>query len=513
MDTPIAEAQREAETQKERGKVKNSIGLQNKYNEDTQKLMRIVKIGYLKDKILGFKDPTDLKNFISLIESNQDEIKKEVKLKGPIQSSSLYESGLIQVWRDEYQKETPADDEYDHWLDEKINARLSSFRQQIILFESSTFLPPIIWAMPTKDSKNDTFIYSGKTIEKTVHIPFRKIHEHLLKSNWAMREINYNITSSEASIKNYLLAHLLFITSDRPYKKNMEGKYIGGRTFVDFPITVPLNILRVFKDSDKYNNLGKYISNGHNSHAEGALIKHLQNETANIVSILKSKFILLGDGDFQKFKIYSVNLFLNSVHNICREGENDLANLMNSQEQGSFLNKLKTQLQQEMLNAVLPKSGNLLMLITISCHQEKPNMKDYSDSVMEDAKNALGKGFRYMGYYDTKQLVGKTILSTSELWIDWKSQEEHRNDALEALKTKDFKIPSYTGFVSGNKEAQAIRAEPNQYRRRIAWHNIRNHDTPKFFDNLDISKGASLKRPFEAMISNRGGDSIRISSG
>ncbi|MBA8667681.1 hypothetical protein H1Q59_07245 [Holosporaceae bacterium 'Namur'] len=375
MDTPIAEAQRAAEIQRERSSSGQVSTLEidlSKFNNDTQKLIETAKLGYLKGTNLEFRHTAlkylkEFPNRINLIESNKEGIKREVRSYG-YYSSELYDLGVIGTWnaqggwREVYRNEKPKDDEYEQWIEEKINTELNSMKQRLNIFESSTFLPTIVWAVPhknpTQDRKIISFIYSGKTSEKTVTIPFFDIHKHLIESNWIIRELNHVNKLDHTKNKNYLLAHLLFIVSDRPHSKNEEGKYTGGRRFIDFPVTRPLNILNGFKDSDK-NYLGKYHHGDNYDHSEKVLLDHLNKEITNIVALLKHKFMLLNEGNFQNFKIYSINLFLNSVHNVCRGCEERLSKLMISQDEESFLFKLKTQLQQEMLNAILPKRGSI----------------------------------------------------------------------------------------------------------------------------------------------------------
>jgi hypothetical protein len=505
MDAPKVEAQTFADMQMERGiryEQNNTafLKLQARYNKDTQSLIEESKENCYKDfreyhLTLISNDMIRVENWRWYIVSNVNTsqyVTNDVILKGHI---------VIDQWREDYkiwsQERVPSKEEYENWINEKIDNVLNllkdKYQAKCKELERPVLHHPtakIVWAMPNKviekGNRKDAFIYSSNTPKKIVHIPFTDIHKQLIEANWVMQEGN-------KSSRNYLLAHLLFIVSDRPHLKEVDiksgqMKYLGGRKFIDFPFVMPLNNLSETQ-IDK-TNIGLYLggSNYTGYHTEQSLVAALTKEVENIVSTLKAKFMLSNNDICDGFKVYSLCLFLNSIHNVCSNCEGSLHMLMNSREETSFLFKLESNLRNGLLRVVLPKSEQLRMCVTVSCHRLFLNKEVCSQILISNANDAFEatlKGTYKKGNFDVKELAGKVILSVFEKWVDGKSVDHHSRQAKLDVEQKKAKIPFYTGFVSGGYyETPFIK-------------NKLEYDVPRFFDQLNIFGNMEDKEIFD----------------
>ncbi|WP_341793702.1 hypothetical protein [Rickettsia endosymbiont of Ceutorhynchus obstrictus] len=346
----------------------------------------------------------------------------------------------------------------------------------------------IVWGKPgiieTIERPEDDFVFPGKSPEKTIHIPFTAIHCKLAESNSIMLK---NVEDSSYPDANHLVAHIMFVVSKQTYIKNMgneKQEYKGGRMFIDFPIIGDYRILQKIQEgsqnSASYNNVIKenktigigqyyynrsktYEQNGYRGHSEERLIDLLQNREVgnneyikNMVSCLKGKIKKLhpnyDSSSGQKFKIYAVNLFINSENNICRDCEKDLYSLMTSQKEDSFLYILKNELCN-VDNAIFEtiKNNNnfpyMFVSVSASKHTDKKGCKTFNKIDAELAFNGtvtLAGGIKkeYNEEFlnlsiDIKDFSSnKLILSTTVKWL-YSSPEEYSEKYEKINSTKN----------------------------------------------------------------------------
>lgn len=311
----------------------------------------------------------------------------------------------------------------------------------------------IVWCMPCKESGQDDYIYSGKTPEKTVYIPYSAIHHKLAESNWIMRGYVNNQ-------HNYLVAHMLFVVSTSPHIITPGEKYTGGRAFIDFPIMIALDTkLRpqsfIYKDESRelISQNGKYPLAVQGEHSEAALVNFLKDDAtiSDMIACIKTKLQLQYNGA-KGFKVYAINLFMNSQKNVCSWCEVLLYDLMSDRSEGSFFAKIKSAMNDSYL-ITSDKSNKPYISITVSanewyneskqhyCCPDKP----YSSSLIQAARDALDVSSKPPTplSIDVKQTAGKMILSTSEGWL---------SNELEDVPSKKIesttKLPFYSGFRS-----------------------------------------------------------------
>lgn len=351
---------------------------------------------------------------------------------------------------------------------------------------------PIIWGIPQKTGNKDHFIYSGKTKEKTVYKPFTAIHQALIKANWLFRKGN-------RPTGNYLTSHILFTVSDRPHTKakineKNEEHYQGGRTYIDFPIILE------FKESgegifslNSQNGVGRFLGSlkKDGSHSEDVLKKMLL-EPSNmeaIISALKQKLKEHYESTFKQelkdaemFKVYEMNLFINSNKNICSYCEATLHSLTlppsPADDNSNFLSLLKSELKKQgfktlsRANETYPR-----MFVSVSSYESYSDREFCSARADNNAKVAFGlerslTTIETASYYiDTKLLAdNKVILSTPESWVNREpaqqpqeynkyivDQEKHYQQLIRSLFKDD--IPRYSGFVSGSESRQFLNLE------------------------------------------------------
>lgn len=366
----------------------------------------------------------------------------------------------------------------------------------------------IVWGKPNKinDPKGsntviDDFKYSGKTLEKTVYIPFSDIHKAIIDANWTFRNGERNPEG------NYLTGHLVFVVTNQPHRKqilkNEEGvnqknekgedlrRYIGGRTFVDFPIVMPIKLIeqqRIFEDQkafekflDSKTTYGYGVgennrSNQSGAHSELALKEFLENKDNinGIVTTLKNKLIAKF-GESRDFKVYELVLFLNSQRNICDMGnggcEKILSDLQSSKEKDSFLELLKTELQKQDFKT-LAKEEFPRIFITDTSYMVYDSY--CSNSLKKDAIEGMGSEDNEVYSIDIKELARKVILSTKEAEIG-----EVGRKNIEKYKSP-ISIPFYSGFTSAKGKINNALLGKKRKDDNIPI------DLPKSFDDIDI---------------------------
>lgn len=354
---------------------------------------------------------------------------------------------------------------------------------------------PIVWATVGKEDvaggkKVDSFKYGSKKLEKEVYKPYTEIHKALMDANWALRD-------GKGWQQNYITAHILFVVSDRPHNKTKDQAYEGGRTYLDFPINLEWaagwdeKYLEDHGEDSLARGVSKMASMG--KHSEEALESFLTNRSKvkAIVEILKNK-LAEKFGENEGFKVYEVNLFLNSNKNICNMGgegcEQILNQLQSSRTDSSFLSILKSELESHGLKA-LTKSNDQFprMLISVSSYEY---FSAYcTDRLKGDALNALNKQ-KYAEdlsdvAVDTKKLSGKVIISSDELSIDpdfeYKKKfgaEESYLDARSSRATgitlQEDGVPFYSGFASAKGSADLIGDKRSKYQLPRSFDGVQN---------------------------------------
>lgn len=381
---------------------------------------------------------------------------------------------------------------YASWIDEKIVTHLGgldhNYKTRVSSLESEIHRP-IVWGLPnvTRGLKgfSDDFIYPSNTSTKVVYIPFTDIHNKLAKSNW--------IIKSEASIQsNYLIAHLVFVVSNKLHSSDSETKYEGERIFIDFPITG--REVMDFTQKHEENGVGQYYNAAPRGHSENALVNLLHNPTSikNMVTFLKKKLISnyvtqgyeppYNDNSADKFKVYAVNLFINSRRNTCGDCEKTLYKLMASHEDNSFLSLLLIELNSQ--NLITPTKNDKCPYMFITIVSNIRDNATWHQTLTKDAKIALKddpapieKSYKTLSV-DIKELAGKVILSTAEKWLygmdDAKEHKSHMSDIVEA----NDKIPFYSGFKSG-KDIETIEWDSESVKYE--------YENPVCFDGIDIT--------------------------
>ncbi|HJK89034.1 MAG: hypothetical protein LF888_06835 (plasmid) [Candidatus Megaira endosymbiont of Mesostigma viride] len=384
------------------------------------------------------------------------------------------------------------------WVKDRIYEYISNLEQEYdnlytkLSHDLNSLAHPIAWGIPeairTVNGFQDSFVYQGSTIEKTVYIPFTAIHKKLTESNWIMR-------AGIDNTKNYLLAHIGFIVSDKPHNPE-QCFYSGGRVHIDFPIVADFAIFKAIKETGRnyqviakewefFNNIGKYIYKKQGHHSEVALVDFLKENIPNLVTTLKYKLTYYY-GNYENHKVYAITLFVNSQKNICG-GKNDhsncegkLSNLMRSHDPDSFLGQLKQQLNDNKLKTLTANNEKFpYMFISVSAHEYYES--HCYDTLKQDAKDALFSRSQVEQYrhlnIDIKQLAGKIILSSAEIWLDDQTNEERHNKVVKELEDTTIKIPFYTGFrsASGDDNILSNHEEKLEY------------DYPVCFDEVVLS--------------------------
>jgi hypothetical protein len=358
----------------------------------------------------------------------------------------------------------------------------------------SPYSYPIIWAIPGKrkledGQEIDDFKYGSKKRKKEVYKPYTEIHKALIDANWAIRD-------GEDLAPNYITAHILFIVSDRPHKPNHEESYDGSRTYIDFPINIEWRGDWSEDDilgSDKSLGRGESMKAPKRSHSEKALERFLkdQDKVRNIVAILKEK-LLSKFGQNDEFKIYEVNLFLNSNKNICNSDADDcegvLKRLQSSKSDSSFLALLKAELKIQGLKSLTSSNHQFpRMLISVSAYDHYTAY--CSSRLCLDAEGPL-QDQEYdqdlLGIaIDTKSLSGKVILSADEISINpdfeyrkkFRKEETYksaRKSRARDITLREEGIPFYSAFTSAGGDEDLLSEEQRK-----------KYQLPKSFDDVD----------------------------
>lgn len=382
-------------------------------------------------------------------------------------------------------------------LEEELKAIGEAYEKELeVLTENTikkgTLLPPTIWGIPEAISTDGhlerQIIYSGKTPEKTVYKPWERIHQSLIDANWHLR-------AGGTYSQNYLTAHLLFTITDRPHQKSaIEGsstsRYVGGRRFIDFPIVFPLDLLTTQHEFASKEEYYEFLWNQRTSimigrsqapkekgaHSEVALRDFLlkKENVEKIVQILKHK-LLSAFGTNEGFKVYEVNLFINSNKNPCAslEGgcENILHHLMSPPQQNSnleenFLFLLKTMLERHGFKTLThSNNGYPRMFINVSAYEYYGCYT--SNRLQEQAKKGLKewtsmKVSSYPTYaIDTKLLAGNVILTTPELEI--KGRAKYRKEGSEFAIFEEYEKYNcpYDFYINSQKEEYTKKVSNN----------------------------------------------------
>lgn len=460
---------------------------------------------------------------ISLLEKHAEEIKyKSNNNEWHKNSTPTKIKDIIAEFRQQHAVEKP--DDYPAWIEEKRQERITELRQQYsnrlaeleaIATQHQHLAPPLQWGMPrvisTPSGIQDDFVYPGSTPEKTVHVPYTALHKQLIDSNWLMRAGNN-------PSQNYLLAHMVFIVSSAPHVKTHdaatgETHYAGGRTFIDFPIIGSLDALTQKQDfatqeafdsflgDEGISSLGTYRAASSGQHSEYGLATFLKNPSnvQKMVSVLKSK-LATQYGTGEGFKLYAVDLFVNSQKNVCGGGikadhsrlmgcENLLQQLMTSTTPDSFLHHMKEKATASGIQLPTKNDGYPRMTITVSAgelYTSHTSDGSYcSDRLGTEARQALSSydenpipKTRLKLAYDTKALSGKVILSTSEQWVDRLDDEERKEHVLTQLNSGSATIPAYTGFRSASGSNYHL----------SKWQDTLTQATPVCQDGIEIWK-------------------------
>lgn len=281
----------------------------------------------------------------------------------------------------------------------------------------------------------------------------------------------YTITSH-----NYLLAHMLFVVSNEQHNnfKPGETKYTGGRVFIDFPIF-------------ERGMIGKYphaMSGGHSEDAYSNFLKN-DNTIEAIVALVQDR-LLLAFNCYKGFKVYAINLLLNSQKNVCSWCEPLLYDLMTSNIEGSFRAKIKAEMHKKSF-ITSDKSEKPYITVTVSAHEYYNEEKQHY--VCSSKKKGFFKLTQQAQYalnckvkpsplsLDIKQIVGKVILSTPERWLS----EDLKNMESQQIESTT-KIPCYSGFRSAagccNRLEEVLSNSDNE---NIIYSDLKSAD-PYYFD-------------------------------
>lgn len=319
------------------------IDLMVKRQEDTKLLVQATHDNLHKELMSGDTTLHDLNRTISLLDTYKQEIVRKSDNNQYYKNSTPQKIiDIIALFRQQHSAEKPED--YPEWIEGKRQAYIKNLRQQhdervaalLQLADQHHHLsPPLQWGMPrlvsTPAGMKDDFVYPGSTAEKTVHVPYTDIHKQLIDSNWLMR-------AGENPSQNYLLAHVVFIVSAAPHEQKLESAtgethYMGGRTFIDFPIMSSMEImaqpqeftdqkaLDTFLEDQGVSSLGTYRRASSYQHSEAELASFFKSPTnvQEMLSVLKSK-LASQYGTGEGFKLYAVELFVNSQKNVCGGG-------------------------------------------------------------------------------------------------------------------------------------------------------------------------------------------------
>lgn len=335
----------------------DSMPLPERYEEDFQKLYQQTKENFYSEIIDNTKNDT-LKSLgvsrraIEWLENHNNikEVRRlidkeyQVAYYIPSKAIALFRAAFKERVQEEPIESRAYNEERDRaWLEAQFSSIKRKLKEEYAALQSQhrealekeaqsalnkgTSIPHTVWGIPRlieKDSQQmNDFIYSGSTKAKTVYKPFREIHKALIDANWRLRT-----GKSESDSPNYITAHLLFTVSDAPHQRD----YKGGRTYIDFPIFLPLDLLVTadpssFTSDESFHDFlyGKLHKIGQNQeakesgqHSETALAEMLLNpkNLKQIVLILKQK-LLAKYGQNEDFKVYEINLFINSNKSIC----------------------------------------------------------------------------------------------------------------------------------------------------------------------------------------------------
>lgn len=449
------------------------------------------------DKLSPIKLEIDaLKTQVTSLQEHKDQIKTlidndsyaNVPLLAEILPSlrSSFRQRMIELKREE-QKFTEEDE---LWLDDIIQQNIdtlqkginrlnSAYKEKVIALLGANFLSyPLIWGKPkhilSQGQQKDAFIYSGKTAQKTVYKPFTAIHQSLVDANWRMR-LGRILDKS-----NYLTVHLLFTVSDRPHIIHPETKkFTGGRTYIDFPFALPLMQLakeQTFLPNEERkmpfsqtHSLGTYhpafqkIKDSF--HTERAL-KSLfleENTVTEIVHVLKAR-LEHKYGDAKGFKVYEINLFLNSNRSICEQCEQILHSLQlppkEKDDRSNFLALLKNALIKQNFKT-LTKANHTYprMFLSVSAYDFSSTSGSFNGRLRETEEININfdKQNNSPAYaIDTKLLAGQAILITYERVVTALKigkncgYEQQQSTVYQDLLEDEpfFEIPFYTGFRS-----------------------------------------------------------------
>lgn len=341
---------------------------------------------------------------------------------------------------------------------------------------------PLIWGVPKKTGARDHFIYSGKTDEKIVYKPFTAIHQYLIDANWRLR-----LGTTHSDGPNYLIAYIVFTISNQPHSKKPGEHYQGGRTYIGFPVIAPFTLLLSNTPIEKQSvgsivgGIGKFESSTERgSHSELALKEFLvsASNVENVVTLLKKR-VETTFGSSKDFKVYGVDIFINSNKSICQSCESLLHQLSLpplTNETPTFLGLLKTELEKQEFKTLTHSNRRFpRVFISVSSYEQ------YAAYCSNRFDNDVRKGFEiergnllemmdmdhelptkvndYPTYdIDTKLLAGKVILSTPEARIDLiKGKVYTYNKYIKAQQTKyqdlvresaEFEVPFQGGFCS-----------------------------------------------------------------
>lgn len=350
------------------------------------------------------------------------------------------------------------------------------------------------------------FKYSGKTAAKTVNIPYHDIQKAIIDANWTLRAgkgIASNSQSGKHVNGNYLTAHMLFVVSDQEHiKSRRSDRYEGGRSFVDFPIALPLDLMttqRIFSNQKSFeiflnsngSEVGRNVSSSKPyAHSEWTLEEFLYNpeNVKKIVEILNTK-LTAKFGTAEGHKVYEVILFTNSNQNICDQHEQyefgcegKMWNLQASQSEGSFLMMLRDEMHNHGLKTPT-KSTFPRMLVANTSFQTFSYQHKSSQTLSEDANTWIGgreETKKYDGLVvDAKALAGKVILTSTEISIDGKDRTTQIYEPKDSVDKKKYaepeSVPFYSGFTSRTGTRDLLGDKKNG---KIS--------TPKSFDDIDL---------------------------
>jgi len=319
----------------------NKKYIRDKYKNE-QFLRQGTKYNDLNTIIGYIRADTDLKDKKSEWNKKQE---KQMFFSDNSESESSYESLGEEIIKIEAEYESLLEKK----IEEEIKKILDGYDQKIQekrkeiedkdkeLFDKTR----VVWTAPstvidtTENTEIDHFIYSGKNPSKTVKIPFREIHQELIKNSYLLR--------NGEPVKNILIGSFVFIISEgvHPGYNNPDCRYMGGRTFIKIPIK--------HYPSEEEKAKSYRQSNKSSSHSEVSLAELLEEDVfitglvKNIKSAIKTK---LNIEEINNIKIYQNILFLNSYLSACFNCSKLLYKLQRGNE-NSFLKKLQSALLDE----------------------------------------------------------------------------------------------------------------------------------------------------------------------